>query len=99
MNRRNFFAFLGISAVAASETANQKLLATVASEAANKEPPSHTDTASHTAKAHPAPSVLIGNYHAMIPIGISFIWNHVAGVVVDLGAGKNWRQGICAPGC
>jgi hypothetical protein len=33
----------------------------------------------------------------MMPIGISFVRNHVAGVVVDLGPGNNWRQGICAP--
>jgi len=97
MNRRNFFAFLGVSAVAASETANHKLVATVASGAANKEPPSHTETGSHTAKAHPASSVLVGNYHALMPIGISFIWNHAAGVVLDVGAGDGWRQGICAP--
>jgi glycogen debranching enzyme len=97
MDRRNFFAFLGFTAVAASENANKRLLAAVAPPAADEEHTSHSGADSRARTAHVEPSALIGNYHAMMPIGISFIRNHVAGVVVDLGAGNNWRQGICAP--
>ena len=97
MDRRNFFAFLGCTAVAASDAADKRLLATVASQVVDNTPANPTGADSPANKTHPELSVLIGNYHALMPIGMSFIWNNAAGVVVDVGAGNNWRQGICAP--
>jgi Trehalase len=97
MDRRKFFALLGYSAVASSEAANKRLLAAVSSGAADKKTASLTDADAHGKKARPEPFILIGNYHALMPIGISFIRENAAGVVLDVGAGKDWRQGICSP--
>ena len=88
MDRRNFLTLLGYAAAAASDTASQ---------AADKNIAGYTEPDSSTGKMHSEPPILIGNYHALMPIGISFIWNHAAGVVLDVSAGGNWRQGICAP--
>jgi hypothetical protein len=95
MDRRNFFTFLGFTAIAASEAADKNLLALTAPGAANGPAGSSVDALS--GGKHAQPEVLIGNYHALMPIGISFIWNHEAGVVLDVGAGDHWRQGICDP--
>ena len=94
MDRRRFFAFLGYIAAAAS-AADKRLLA-LPSEGADDEAASHTNPDLRAEKTHQQP-VLIGNYHSMAPLGISFIWKNAAGVVLDVGAGKNWVQGICAP--
>jgi hypothetical protein len=32
----------------------------------------------------------------LMPIGIAFVWNHAAGIVLDVGGGNGWHQGICA---
>ena len=97
MDRRNFLTFLGFTAIAASEAADKNLLALTAPSAASGPAESSVDALPGNNKSQLAPEILIGNYHALMPIGISFIWNHAAGVVLDVGAGGNWRQGICAP--
>jgi hypothetical protein len=94
MDRRNFFTILGYTAAVAAADPGKQLLAE-ASEPAEEKTAGHSRKDSHT--AHPESSAQIGNYHALMPIGIAFILNNAAGVVVDVGSGTEWRQGICSP--
>jgi putative isomerase len=91
MDRRNFFAFLGYTAVVASKVADKSPLATSAASALDEK------STSQVANETPKPSILIGNYHALVPIGISFIRDNAAGVLIDVGARDNLSQGISAP--
>lgn len=95
MDRRKFVSFLGYSAVVASEAADKRLLAAT--------PVQPADKAANHSEAHTQPnqdralSTRIGNYHAMMPLGIAFIRHNKAGVVLNVASGTAWRQGICAP--
>ena len=96
MDRREFFAFMGYTAALTSHAADQKLLAAVSS-ATNIKIADTTGSESYSEHEQQKPIIMIGSYHALMPIGIAFIWNHAAGIVLDVGGGSGWHQGICAP--
>jgi putative isomerase len=97
MDRRKFFALLGYTTVATSQAADKRLAIAATSLASDKKAADLNRTATDPRRGQQNTAILVGNYHALMPIGISFIWDNAAGIVLDVGAGEDWSQGICSP--
>lgn len=96
MDRRKFFAFLRYTAAVTSQARDEELLAASVSQATNTKIANTPGADANPKQKQQKPVIMIGNYHALMPIGIAFVWNHAAGIVLDVGGGNGWHQGICA---